>query len=555
MTRVASWIIEGGLVFDGLGGEPAVADVLVRDGRIAALGPPLGPALEGHDARRLPAAGLAVAPGFIDLHSHADLILALPPEARRSLQRGKLLQGITTEFAGNCGLGAAPLTPASAEQVRAVVSWMTPDGVAWGWDGFGSYLECIEESPLPMNAGFLAAHGPIRAAALGMEAVRADARAIDRMQGLVREALSAGAFGLSSGLIYPPGMHADTDELVATALPLGGANAVFTSHIRGSSETLLPAVDELLEVGRRAGCAVHHSHSEAVGPAHWEKIGQVLAAEENARSRGQRVTFDLFPYHAAATMMAAIYPPWALAGGIESLLERLEADSERARIRRAVESQIPSWPPWEKDGWPHNLVLACGYERIFVARTGGRSGGRFDGLSLAALGDVRGIDPFDAVSDLMIEERGEVGQWIFGISGEEGADHPLAQLLESPFAAVATDACEYGSGAPHPAAYGTFPRILSRYVRERRLLTLPEAIRRMTSLPAAVMGLSGRGRLAPGYAADIVVFDPGSIADRATFEEPRALAHGIHHLFVNGVPAVLDGATTDRDAGQLLRRR
>lgn len=542
--------LTGGRVFDGLGGAPIEADILVRGGTIEAV----GRGLRSDGATTIDVTGLAVAPGFIDLHSHADLVLTLPPDDRRSLQRGKLLQGITTEFVGNCGLGAAPLAPGSAGAVRSVLSWMTPEGVRWDWNGIGTYLERLERDPLPMNTGVLAAHGPIRAAVLGFDAVRADGSSLRQIKRLVAEALDAGVFGLSTGLIYPPGMHADTDELVAAAEPVGLAGTVLTSHVRGSSETLLPAVDELLEVGRRAGCAVHHSHSEAVGPDHWWKVENVLDAEESARAGGLRVTSDLFPYHAAATMMLAIYPPWALDGGLERLLERLSDRGERKRIRRAVETQAPAWPPWTEGGWPHNLVLACGYERIFVSRTGGGTGGRYDRMSLADLGTARGTDPFEAISDLMIEERGDVGQWIFGISGEEGADEPLVRFLESPFCAIATDACDYGKGLPHPAAYGTFPRILSRYVRERRSLALGEAIRRMTSLPASVMGLRDRGRISPGLAADIVVFDPAAIEDRATFEEPRLDARGVRHLFVNGRLAVRDGALTEIDAGRLLRR-
>jgi N-acyl-D-amino-acid deacylase len=300
---------------------------------------------------------------------------------------------------------------------------------------------------------------------------------------------------------------------------------------------------------------VHHSHSEAVGPGHWHKIETVLDMEAAARDTGVRVTFDLFPYHAAATMMVAIYPPWSLEGGPARLIERLSDPAERARIRRAVETQVPTWPPWTDRGWPHNLVIACGYDRIFVARTGGRTGGRYDGLSLAGLGSARARDPFDAISDLMIEESGDVGQLIFGITGEDGDDAPMVALLRSPFGAIATDACDYGTGLPHPAAYGTFPRILARFVRERGVLTLPEAIRRMTSHPASILGLTDRGRIAPGCAADIVVLDPEAIADRATFREPRRGAEGIRHVLVNGVAAVRDGIATNLDAGRVLRRR
>jgi N-acyl-D-amino-acid deacylase len=496
-----------------------------------------------------------VAPGFIDLHAHSDLIAVQAAEVRRRLQRGKLLQGITTEIAGNCGLAPAPLTAESRGPVGAVLAWMTPPGSDLRWSGFADYLERIEESaPLPLNTGVLAAHGPIRAAVLGMERTVADGAARARMAGLVEAALDAGAFGLSTGLIYPPGLYADTEELAACASPVARVDALYTSHVRGSSETLLPAVDELLTIGRRAGARVHHSHSEAVGPAHWSKIGAVLAREAEARAQGIDVTFDLFPYHAAATSMLAIYPPWSLEGGPAALLARLREPAARARIQGAVESQSPAWPPWNEGGWPHNLVLACGWERIFVARTGGRTGGRYDGLSLAALARARGRSPFDAISDLVLEEDAEVGQLIFGITGEEEDDAPMTALLRDPHGAIATDACDYGTGLPHPAAYGAFPRILARYVRARGVLTLAEALRRMTSLPSRIAGIRNRGVIRAGSCADIVVFDPASIQDLATFEDPRREAAGIRHVIVNGVLAVKDGALTGADAGALLRR-
>ena len=544
-------LLRGGIVYDGLGDGGQPGDVLVEGPRILSV----APHVRVDEAAVLDVAGLAVAPGFIDLHAHSDLLATQPPDARRRLQRGKLLQGITTELAGNCGLAPVPLTPETRRAIGAVLAWMTPPASELRWGGFADYLSRVEEGgPLPLNTGFLAAHGPIRAAVLGMGRARASAPARARMADLAAAALDGGAFGLSTGLIYPPGLYADTDELVACAAPVARAEAIFTSHVRGSSETLLQAVDELIEIGRRSGTRVHHSHSEAVGPAHWDKIANVLEREEAGREQGIEITFDLFPYHAAATSMLAIYPPWSLEGGPAALLARLRDPAARSRIRGAVESQAPAWPPWTEGGWPHNLVLACGWDRIFVARTGGRTGGRYEGLSLAALAEDRGTPPFDAVSDLVLEEEGEVGQLIFGITGDEERDAPMARLLRDPHGAIATDACDYGTGLPHPAAYGAFPRILARYVRERGVLSLPEALRRMTSLPARIAGIRDRGALRAGAAADLVVFDPATVRDLATFEEPRREAAGIRHVMVNGILAVEDGAMTGADGGEVLRR-
>jgi N-acyl-D-aspartate/D-glutamate deacylase len=366
-------------------------------------------------------------------------------------------------------------------------------------------------------------------------------------------ALEAGAFGVSSGLIYAPGMYADTDELIEIAEVVARFDAVFACHLRGSSELLLPATDELLTIGRTAGCRVHHSHSEAVGRAHWWKVDAVLERESRARRAGIRVGHDLFPYHAAATMLAALFPPSALAGGIAALLDRLRSPRGREAVRTEIEETGPEWPPWRPGGWPHNLVRAVGWDSIRIASVPGAAGGSV-GLDLAALARRQKATPFDALCDLMLEHRGEAGQLLFGISGDEQDDSPLRTLLTDPHGAICTDAEDLGRGAPHPAAYGAFSRVLGYWSRERGALTMSEAVRRMTSLPAEAFGIKGRGRLAPNFHADCVVFDPAAIGDRATYAAPRMAPAGIHHVLVGGEPVVDAGVVTAARPGRVLRR-
>jgi len=546
---VLDLILAGGEVYDGSGKPPTRADVGIQAGRIAMLG--------AHAAARrtLDVTGLAVAPGFIDPHSHADLIVAEDRPDAAALLVPRLRQGITTLLVGNCGMGAMPLTAATEPALRALSGWMSPADSPWPWTDLASYLDRLAARPLPLHVGALQPHGPLRLEAIGARPGRVPAEGIARMRRRTREALEAGAFGVSAGLIYPPGMYADTDELIEVAEIAARFDAIFTCHLRGSSELLLPATEELLAIGRTAGCRVHHSHSEAVGSAHWWKVDAVLEREAQARRAGVRVGHDLFPYHAAATMLAALFPPSALAGGIGALLERLRSPRDREAVGREIEETQPAWPPWHAGGWPHNLVGAVGWESIQVASLPGASDsdGRV-GLDLATLARRQGVTPFAALCDLMLAHRGEAGQLLFGISGDDQDDAPLRTLLSDPHGAICTDAEELGRGLPHPAAYGAFPRVLGHWSRERGVLPLAEAIRRMTALPAEQFGIAGRGRLTPGFHADCVVFDPAEVADLATYVAPRTAPAGIRHVLVAGELVVQEGVPTGASPGRVLRR-
>ena len=534
--------IRNARVVDGTGAPARRADLGIRNGRFAAP--------EGEALRELDAGGLVAAPGFVDIHSHGDLVLASGRPDREALLAGRLAQGITTEVIGNCGLGAAPLFGAAPGLAPAVHAWMTPAGATWRWESLADYFAVLETRGLPLNVAALAPHGLLRLGAMGLRPGAPGPGERDAMARALERSLDEGAFGLSCGLIYPPGMFSATEELLGLARSLKAVDGVFAAHVRGSSETLLPAVRELLQIGRAADIRVHHSHAEAVGRGHWDKLEAFLELEREARREGARVSADMFPYPVAATMMYAIYPPWALEGGPGELLARLRNSGARARIREDIENRRPEWPPWEPGGWPHNLVAAVGWDRIRVSSVGSASRQEMVGRSLAALGEAAGRHPFDAISDLMLEEEGAVGQFVLDISGEEG----LRRLVSDPEVAFITDANDYGKGSPHPAAYGAFPRILRRHVREDGLLSLEEAIRRMTSLPAAIVGLSDRGRIAPGLPADLVLFDSGTVADHATFEEPRARATGIRATFVNGRPVLRNGRFTGALPGRVLRR-
>lgn len=505
---------------------------------------------------RIEASGRIVAPGFIDLHSHSDLSLALPLSRQAELLEGRIRQGITTELVGNCGIGCAPVGPSTRGELRRLCGFIAPDGVDWGWDSVSSYLDRLAQQGVLPNVAALLAHGPARAAAMGTRAGRPAPEEQRRMDGEVRAAIEAGAFGISFGLIYPPGQFADTDELVSLALAARSAGGFAAFHQRGSSrDTLLPAVQEILEVGRRSGAAVHHSHVETVGPRAWSGTEEVLRLHDQAAHEGIAVTGDVIPYTGVCTTMLALYPPWSLEGGVAAFLDRLRDPAARRRMRREIAEASPAWPPWEGEGrWTMNIVRECGWERIRLAHVDGRANKNLERLSLAEIGRRQGRDPFEALSDLLLEEDGVATQLIFGISGDDTQDADLLPLLRTPGLAFVSDAWEIGKGAPHPGAYGAFPRVLGHYVRERGLLPLEEAVRKMTSLPAARLGLRDRGLVRPSYKADLVIFDPARVGARSDYETPRRMADGIDDVLVNGRRLVDAGRFRPAAAGQVLRR-
>ena len=539
-------LIRNGQLIDGTGSDSRQADLGILDGKVAAIDNlPFAEAEEDIDAT-----GNVLTPGFVDIHSHGDLILAWPSDKRFELLKGRIAQGITTEVIGNCGLGATPLFGKATELLPAINGWMSPEKYKWDWSDCASYCEYLKKRGLPMNVALLVGHGPLRLGAMGLAFGEPDLRARTSMAAALEEALDQGVLGLSAGLIYPPGMYASTDELIHLAGIVRRYDGVFTCHVRGSSETLLPAVEELIHIGQETDVRVHHSHAEAVGRTHWSKLSTFLEKEATARRQGVSLSADMFPYPVAATMMLAIYPPWSLEGGLSKLIERLRVNEIRTKIRRDIETVVPEWPPWQQGGWPHNLVKAVGWDRILVSTVASEQGKKYEGLSLHELGEALGVHPFEAISDLMIEEDGNIGQFVLDISGEEG----LRLLARDTEIAFITDANDYGKGEPHPAAYGSFPKILGQFVREEGVLMLPEAVRRMTSLPADIIGLKDRGRIYQGSPADIVVFDPKSIRDRTSLAAGRVRPAGVNAVVVNGTTVFRSGVFTGKLPGTVLRR-
>ncbi|MDH3626248.1 MAG: amidohydrolase family protein [Acidobacteriota bacterium] len=546
-------LFDNATIVDGSGAAPFRADVLVRDGRIAEILASEQGQIQPDGLRRVDAEGLVLSPGFIDLHSHADLVLLADAPQRNGLIEAKLRQGVTTWIVGNCGLGVAPADPPTAALLESINSWMTPEGVQVGAIDTAGYLESLTSQQLPINVGTLVPHGPVRISAMGLRAGPPDAAELDAMRRQIQRGLRAGAFGVSTGLIYPPGMYSDPAELQALAAEVAESDGLWTTHVRGSSETLLPATEELIELARVTGVRVHHSHLEAVGTRFWPQIDGVLGLEDRAREEGLSVSHDLFLYTRAATMMSAIFPPWALEGGMPRLLERLRDRETRRRIGSELQHRVPQWPPWEAHGWPHNLVEAVGWDGIYVASLAARQDDPRIGKSLAALGQELQQDPFDVVADLMLEFDGGVGQWVGEISGDDEQHAGLQTILRHPSSAIVSDAEDYGTGVPHPAHAGAFVRAL-RWAREGKGPSLPVTVRKMTTYPAELLGLPDRGQIRVGHVADLVLFDPDTVGDRSEWLRPRRHAAGIAMVLVGG-HAVVDGGLYSPEArGQVLRR-
>ena len=539
VTRVDT-VLRGATIHDGSGGTRVDADIAIDDGRIVALGKLTG--FVGD--REVDARGRSIVPGLIDIHSHADLILLADDEQRNGLLEAKIRQGVTTIVVGNCGLGPAPAGPAAASILSGVNGWMTPEGVEAGPLTTAGYLDLLEARRPPLNVATLAPHGPLRIDSMGLAPGAPDEAQLAAMASTLRESLDAGAYGLSAGLIYPPGMYSGAGELASLAEIVAGVDGLVTLHVRGSSETLLPATDELIEIARRSGARTHHSHLEAVGREFWPHIADVLAAEDAAREEGLRLSHDVFPYTRAATMMSAIFPPWSLAGGVPGLLERLEDPASRERIREDMRGPGIEW---------HNLVGAVGWDGIYVASVGPDGPAGLVGRDLESIAAAAGRDPFDVVLELMLAERGRVGQLVGEISGDEDDLDGLLSILAHPAAAIVSDAEDYGRGAPHPAHAGAFTRAL-RFNREHALVSDGEMIRRMTGRPAEIVGLDGVGRLAVGEVADLVILDPSSVGDAADWQSPREFSTGVEGVMIGGRWVVRDEVYQPGSNGRVLRK-
>ena len=519
-------ILKNGRVLDGAGNADFPADVAIEGGTIAALG-----ALGAAEAREtIEITGHTVCPGFIDPHCHSDAL----PFANDPLP-AKILQGVTTEVNGNCGSTAFPIVLETAPLLKEHHAGIFAD-MPWDWARAGEYFASLERAGPVSNVAALVGHGALRVAAMGFENRAPTADELKTMQRLLAESLADGAVGLSSGLIYSPGFYSQTDELVVLAEVLKGTGRPYCSHVRGETKTLFDAHAEAIEIGARAGVPVHLSHLKLAGKENHGRADELLDLIERGRARGVEVTGDQYPYDAGSTRMAALLPPWSQEGGRAMLLERLTIQADRDRIKCDFRDGIPGW---------ENLAGAGGWENVRVSSVD-RSAA-YLGKTIQQIADEQGSDPVDALCDVLLEEQGRPT-----IVVRMMAEPDVRTIMRHPLVMIGSDAI-VTRGKPHPRTWGTYPRVLGRYAREFGLLPLPEAVRKMTSFPARKFGLWDRGLVRPGLAADLVVFDPATVLDRATTDDPEQPPLGMPHVLVNGTFAVRDGRYTGVRAGKVLR--
>jgi N-acyl-D-amino-acid deacylase len=525
-------LIVHGHVLDGSGSPAIDASVAVRDGKIAEIG-----RLDQATAKRvIDAAGLVVAPGFIDLHSHSDFTLLVDGNAQ-----SKIRQGVTTEILGESDSAGPVLGPAVDEFDKS----LNPTGIQRDWKTLGEYFARLERQRISVNIASYVGSGQVRADVIGYTNRPAHDDEMDAMKQLVEQAMHEGAIGVSSGLIYAPNMYANTKELIELAKVAAKYGGIYTSHIRGEGAHGVQAIQEAIQISTKANLPAHILHFKVDGKDNWGHMGQQIKTIEEARSNGVDITADQYPYIAAMTGLEQCLPPRYLEGTSQQIVARLKSADARSRIREDIANGLP--------GWEDNEVKSVGgWHGVMVASCQKPENKKYEGQRMDEVAKMMGKDPVDALCDLLISEGGSAEAIYFSMS------EPDVELaMKQPWVGIGSDGSAVSPemifvGKPHPRFYGTFPRVLGVYVREKKVLTLPEAVHKMTGLSAKIVGLTDRGLLKPGMAADITLFDPTTVIDKATFENPAQYPVGIPYVIVNGVVVIDKGQHTGAKPGRVL---
>jgi N-acyl-D-amino-acid deacylase len=583
-------LIKGGLIFDGTGSKPFEADIGISGDRIAFINkksevrsqkfnphsPPLEKGGKGGFDRVIEADGLAIAPGFIDTHAHSEFTLLSDPRAE-----GKICQGITTEINGNCGLSAAPLYGDALKQREGDLREFD---IYERWSTFKEYFEILKRG-LTLNFVTLVGHGNIRACIVGYKDRRLNVLEKRKMNALLRKSIREGAIGISTGLIYPPGVYSETGELIELCKALsqlykkssvakspytplyhdnpptpplekggkggfekegqGGITAdnegfgIYTSHMRSEGDHLIESIEEIISIGKGAGVKVHISHIKTSGKKNWHKINNAISLIEKAQKEGIRVTCDRYPYTAASTDLDTLLPSWACEGGIEEELKRLKSLKLRKKIKKEILNENLGEEYWES---------------VTISSVSSDKNRWMEGKSIAYIAHYENSEPIDILFKILVEEKLRVGA-IFLSMNEDN----LRRFLSLPYVMIGTDSSARSTsgptykGKPHPRGFGSFPRFIGRYVRNNGIMSMSEAIQKITMLPAKTFGINKRGIIKEGAFADIVVFDHKKIIDRATFDKPFLRPEGIYYVIVNGSPVIWEERLTGINAGRILK--
>ncbi len=532
-TDMLDILIRNGLIADGSGSASWIGDVGVKDGRIVDLCKHiLDTANETIDA-----AGKVVAPGFIDLHSHSDLWMVGNPS-----EGIKLRQGITTEIFGNCGFSPAPV---SKEYIKLLQAYSEPImgrlADDWSWETYGGYLDMLKRNKLSHNTGGYVGNGALRIAVKGFEAGPLTSDEMSKIKGLLAESLEAGALGLSMGLMYAPENYYNREELVEICSILKKYGVIFAVHMRGEGNSLLKSIEEVLYIARKSEAPLHISHLKAAGRNNWgTKCNEAIQLIEDARSSGMDITCDIYPYTAGSTSLYTLLPPWTLEGGVQKAIQRIKDPGQRHKIIEELKRETDDWD---------NLVYSTGWENVLVSSVSTAANQCFVGKRISEIAEVLDIEPVEAALNLLVEEDGYVAIVFFHMSEED-----VIKIMRLDYSFVISDSLYSGGGMPHPRLYGAFPRLFANYVREKKILALEDAVRKVTSMPAQRLGLKHIGRLERGYIADIVIFDINTIQDNATYIAPRQFASEINCVIVGGKIAARFDKLTGVCNGRLLLR-
>ena len=517
-------LLKNGTIYDGTGGKPRNADVAITGDKIVAVGN-----LKNAQAKLIvDAKGLAVAPGFVNMLSHSyNSIL----QDGRSL--GELRQGVTTQIFGE-GASMGPLTEEMKKR-RGISNWTT----------LAEYLQYAEKKGISQNIASYIGATTIREYVIGLEDKKATPEQLAQMRELVRQEMEAGALGIGSSLIYAPAFYATTEELIEMCKVASQYQGKYISHMRSEGNQLIEGVQELLRIARAANIPAEIYHLKASGQANWAKMDQVVKLVEQARKDGLKITADMYTYTAGATGLNSTLPPWAMDGGLPELIKRLQDPATRQKIADEVRQPTTDWENmWQLAGSPERILLV-GFRNPALRQ--------YIGKNIAEVAKLRGKDPIETIMDLIVEDRSRVDTVYFMMSEEN-----IKKQLKLPWVSFGSDAASMAAegaflnSSTHPRAYGNFARLLGKYVRDEKVIPLEEAIRRLAALPAANLGLAQRGLLKAGYFADVVLFDPKTIADTATFEKPHQYAVGMKHVFLNGVQVLKDGEHTGNRSGRAL---
>ena len=524
-------IIRGGTVYDGTGGPPRKADVGIKGDRIAAV----GDLTRASAATVVDAKGMAVAPGFINMLAHSETSLIVDP---RSLSEIK--QGVTTEIFGELSMG--PLNDEMKRRLREQQGDIKYD---IEWTTLSEYLNYLQKRGMTPNVASFIGAATIREYVIGLEDKPPTPAQLDQMRELVRREMEAGALGITTALIYPPAFFAKTDELIELCKVAAKYQGKYTVHMRSEGNQLIEGVQETIHISREAGLPAEIYHLKALGEPNWPKMDQVIQMIEAARRQGVKITADMYTYTAGGTGLDASMPPWVWDGGREAGYKRLQDPATRKKIADAIRTPTNDW---------ENLYLASGSpDRILLASFKTEKLKVYTGKTLAEVARLRGKDPVETIMDLVLEDRSRIGTIYFLMSEDN-----IKKEIRQPWISFGSDAASIApegiflKSSAHPRAYGNFARLLGKYVREEKVISLAEAVRRLSGLPATNLGLAQRGFLQEGMFADVVVFDPQTIADRATFPDPHQLAVGVKDVFVNGVQVLKDGEHTGAKPGRAL---